>query len=480
MARRSLRTRLIFTTAILLAAVLPGIASAQLPPTLNPGDRYQFLGADVDADIGPGCDGLVNGCGVDYGDLGANSPRMYVSSVVNAGIGGTTRSATGRLAHWFSVSPGPGRRIGAKLIGFVKWRGWLQADLGAYDNTSSSLIGVSIYDVTTGTRQLVANQRIQTNSVSGTISDLPVPNFVRDIGSGGFDLAVDLERGHEYMAAVEATCTSTSGLVGFFAASSYSTFGNGHSALNDGFIEQTSMAITLEPDYLAAVDSLREDFEHHTHNYLTGRGVGQNNTQAVTSGPIDDMMTAPPVLPDGPPGGGPVPPSLTVETAATDHVQLLARILAGSESPTVERRTGDTDWAGIASVVGDGMVLDPSVTAGMRYGYRLRAMVNGAEILSDEIWVDIPARLNLGIERTGPNPLAGPLDVTFTLPEGSPATLALFDVQGRLVMTRDVGSLGAGRHSLAMPSSTRIASGIYLLRLTQAGKSVSTKVALLH
>jgi hypothetical protein len=472
------RLGLTLALVVLLATLLPVGAIAQLPPTLNPGDRYQFLGADVDADIGPGCDGIVNGCGVDYGDLGANSPRMYVSSVVNVGVGGTTRSATGRLAHWFSVSPGPGRRIGAKLIGFVKWRGWLQADIGAYDNTSSSLIGVSIYDVTTGTRHLVANQRVQTNSVSGTISDLPVPNFVRDIGSGGFDLAVDLERGHDYMAAVEATCTSTSGLIGFFAASSYSTYGHGHTALNDGYVEQTSMAITLEPDYLAAVDSLREEFQHHTHNYLTGRGVGQNNTQAVTSTPIDDGMTPPPVVP-GPPDNGPPPPSLTVVTAALDHVQLLARTLQGSESPTVERRTGDSDWSGIAAVTGDGAVVDASVSAGMRYGYRLRAMVNGAEALSDEVWVDIPARVLLGIERTGPNPLAGPLEVTFTLPAEAPATLALFDVQGRLVMMRDVGSLGVGRHSIAWPSD-RIASGIYLLRLTQAGHSVSTKVALLH
>jgi hypothetical protein len=116
----------------------------------------------------------------------------------------------------------------------------------------------------------------------------------------------------------------------------------------------------------------------------------------------------------------------------------------------------------------------------MRYGYRLRTVASGAEVLSDEVWVDVPARVLLGIERTGQNPLAGPLRVTFTLPAAAPATLALFDVQGRVVITRDVGSLGVGRHSLDWSSSDRIASGIYLLRLTQGGQSVSTKVALLR
>ena len=459
----------------LTLATIPSGASAQAGLTLNPRDRYTFLGADVDVELGPKCDGVLNGCGVDYGDLGADSPRMYVVSAVFAGLGGTTRTATGRLAHEFAVSPGPNHRIGAKLIGVVSWRGWLQADIGAYDNTSTSEIGVSIYDVTSGTRQLVANQKVQTNSVSGTISDPPIPNFVRDIGSGGFDLVVDLERGHIYLAAVEATCRSTSGLIGLFTGSSYSTYGHGRSVLSDGYVEQTSMTITLEPDYLAAVDSLRDEFEHHTHNYLTGRGVGQNNTQAVTSGPINIADTQSPIVSETPDDLG-----LTVVTAAPDHVELSARVRGGSASPTVQRRTGDSDWAGIADVPPDGRVVDSAVAPGMRYGYRLRTVESGAEVLSDEVWVDVPARVLLGIERTGQNPVAGPLRVTFALPAAAPATLSLFDVQGRLVITRDVGSLGVGRHSLDWSSSDRIASGIYLLRLTQGGQSVSTKVALLR
>jgi hypothetical protein len=33
------------------------------------------------------------------------------------------------------------------------------------------------------------------------------------------------------------------------------------------------------------VDELRDDFEHHGHTYLTGRGAGHNNTEATTGPP---------------------------------------------------------------------------------------------------------------------------------------------------------------------------------------------------
>jgi hypothetical protein len=475
MAPRYVAWPLLPILALVLAALVPLPASAQLPPVLNPGDHYRFVGADVDVELGPGCGGVVNGCGVDYGDLGVDSPRMYVSSVVNVGLFGTTRTATGRLAHEFSLSPGPDHLITAKLIGVVKWRGWLEADLGALDNTSSSEIGVSIYDVTDGTRRLVANQTLHTSSVSGQISDLPIPNFIRDIGQGGFDLVVNLRRGHVYLCAVEATCTSTSGLVGLVTAASYSTYGRGRSVLSDGFVEQTSMSITLDPDYLALIDELRDDFEHHTHNYLTGRGVGHNNTVAVTSGPIDSAA----IVIDAP-GGGVGAPELSIVTAAPDRVELSAQLPRGSVSPIVERKTSDSEWSTVSAVPSSGAVVDGTVLPGARYGYRVRAVVGGAESLSDELWVDVPAHVSLGLEGARPNPIAGKLRVTFSLPTTSPATLTLYDVQGRALMTREVGPMGLGRHSVDWSSADPLANGIYLLRLTQAGQSVTTKVALMR
>jgi hypothetical protein len=62
-------------------------------------------------------------------------------------------------------------------------------------------------------------------------------------------------------------------------------FGN----VNDAILIR-GVALTLVPDpespLQQQIDSLEEALENHTHKYLTGKGVGHNNTQAVTSPPV--------------------------------------------------------------------------------------------------------------------------------------------------------------------------------------------------
>jgi hypothetical protein len=54
------------------------------------------------------------------------------------------------------------------------------------------------------------------------------------------------------------------------------------------------------------IDALREAFENHTHIYLTGKGVGHNNTEAITSEPVDPSV--PPPAPPSPPTHPPKKP----------------------------------------------------------------------------------------------------------------------------------------------------------------------------
>ena len=457
---------------VLVAAILfvPSLAFAQIAPTLHPGDNYRFLGANSDVSKGSGCDGTVNGCDVEYPDLGADKPRMYALTTVSVGVLSTTRTVTGRLASPFAMAPGPDRPIGAKLIGVVSWRGWLEADFGALDNTASSEIGVSLYEIdANNVRHLVANQTLHSSAVSGQLG--VIPSFIRDFGSGGFDLSVNLHPGHSYLAAVEVTCSVTSGLVGIAAASSYSSYGGGRNALTDGYVEQSSMTIEVDPDYLAAVDSLRDEFKNHTHGYLTGRGVGQNNTDAVTTGPSE---AAPTTAADVPSAGGNA--TLTMVTTAPDRVELAARLGEGAEAPVLERRSGDSDWKAVAEVAADGSVTDRSVVAGTRYGYRVRTGPEGAESTSDELWLDVPVQVLLGLEGAWPNPVAGRMRLTFSLPSSTPATLTLYDVAGRMVATREVGASGLGRHLVEWSSLDKLGSGTYLLKLSQDGRSVTSKV----
>lgn len=66
-----------------------------------------------------------------------------------------------------------------------------------------------------------------------------------------------------------------------------------------------------------------------------------------------------------------------------------------------------------------------------------------------------------------PNPSrGGSLNIGFSLASGSSATLNLFDVTGRRVWSREVGSLGAGPHALQFATS-ELARGAYFLQLAQ-------------
>jgi len=92
---------------------------------------------------------------------------------------------------------------------------------------------------------------------------------------------------------------------------------------------------------------------------------------------------------------------------------------------------------------------------------------------------DVPteAGLGLSIDPVRPNPIrAGEVTVHFALPDAAPASLDLLDVTGRRLAGREVGSLGAGRHTLDLAEGRRLAPGLYLIRLQQGVSARMTKV----
>lgn len=71
-----------------------------------------------------------------------------------------------------------------------------------------------------------------------------------------------------------------------------------------------------------------------------------------------------------------------------------------------------------------------------------------------------------------PNPAPGAPSVWLTLAAGGATSLEVYDLRGRLVLHRDLGALAPGSHVVPLGPETRLASGIYLLRLRQ-GESVA-------
>ena len=75
------------------------------------------------------------------------------------------------------------------------------------------------------------------------------------------------------------------------------------------------------------------------------------------------------------------------------------------------------------------------------------------------------------------NPVTGPLTVSFSLASGAPATLAAYDLGGRQVVFREVGSSGPGWHTLRLDV---LPAGVYVVRLSQAGRILTSRVAVIR
>jgi hypothetical protein len=96
-----------------------------------------------------------------------------------------------------------------------------------------------------------------------------------------------------------------------------------------------------------------------------------------------------------------------------------------------------------------------------------------------------------GIQRTGidimfalkdiaPNPTKGTFGVRFVIPSDAPAKIEVFDISGRLALAQDVGQFGPGEHRIVVGGSPGLRSGVYLVRLTQAGRQHSRRVAVVR
>ena len=166
-----------------------------------------------------------------------------------------------------------------------------------------------------------------------------------------------------------------------------------------------------------------------------------------------------------------------VKAEATEGGAHLAWMLSSEASGVqVQRTIEGGEWATVGAAIDRGRGQfefdDASVTAGQRYGYRLNWTGPTGPIVAGEAWVTIP-RTELALAGFRPNPAVGDLKVELALPGDAPAKLELVDVGGRRLAARDVGSLGAGRHVVSLGRAGDVAPGLYWLRLTQAGRTLT-------
>ncbi len=176
---------------------------------------------------------------------------------------------------------------------------------------------------------------------------------------------------------------------------------------------------------------------------------------------------------------GPVPALLSLVSAEAEPG--LARISwfaadAADLGAVVERRDDASEWLTLGSpdATGTGLLTyEDSVPAGGRYAYRLRYGADRAA--TEPAWITIPSGLALSLGGFRPNPAVGAISVSLSLPSGDPATLELVDVAGRRLLSRDLAGLGPGSHLIQLGASGTLRPGVYWLRLTQKGRSLTAR-----
>ncbi len=175
----------------------------------------------------------------------------------------------------------------------------------------------------------------------------------------------------------------------------------------------------------------------------------------------------------------PVMASLVNVISLPNRVAVTWSVSSDATNLRIDRNDG-TGWRAIAmrNPDGSGMVRfeDWDIVAGHRYGYRLVVPVAGGGSVMPEAWVNVPA-LELTLSGFQPNPAVGNARVAFRLGSSAPARLEVIDVSGRTVFARQVGALGVGTH---VESIGEVATGVYVLRLTQGGQVVSCKATLVR
>ncbi len=169
---------------------------------------------------------------------------------------------------------------------------------------------------------------------------------------------------------------------------------------------------------------------------------------------------------------GIVPVRVTRLTAHATPRQVLLRWRTSEQVRLfqLERRERDGGWRHLAHLAPDGVGdlehVDSDVVPGT-YHYRL---LSESDVL-DELTLTVPfedAPVLFFTMTPAPS-------VTFTQMRPGPTRLAMHDIQGRKVLTLDLGAFGPGTHTV--PLGLNLPRGVYMARLSQGDHTRTARVA---
>ena len=137
--------------------------------------------------------------------------------------------------------------------------------------------------------------------------------------------------------------------------------------------------------------------------------------------------------------------------------------------------SGAYDWDVPAGIVTDQAELAVQTSDGVAVGISDDFTINATPVGVG----DGPA-VEFALKGVSPNPSKSErgVNIAFSLANARQATLSLYDVGGRRVAFREVGSMGPGRHTVNLAS--RLPAGMYVVRLSQGGRSLTARASVVR
>jgi hypothetical protein len=129
--------------------------------------------------------------------------------------------------------------------------------------------------------------------------------------------------------------------------------------------------------------------------------------------------------------------------------------------------------------------VDLGAGAGKTYWYCLGAVADDGEWMSQTVSLTVPQPV-LALRQNYPNPFNPSTTICFTLPERAWVTLAIYDVEGRLVKTLVDEMVGEGYQYQERiwdgkdASGSQVGSGVYFYRLTAGDRTLTKKMVMIR
>ena len=226
-------------------------------------------------------------------DLGAKTIKAQVSGGLSVGTG----ESSAQIFYDFDVPASPansGNSVGAWVSYSTQWQGF-QIILASLSSNSSVEVDMVLRDIT-DLRNLHVEPIHSLDLKTYKYKVITAGVDLDDSGSKANTFPAVLRRGHSYRITLRASCTVM--ILAPTATPSICDYMDGFEGGGNGRVQLNSLYVKVGLDEKEVLEKLG-GFQNHRHIYLTGQGVGHNNTQALSSLPTAETkgstLSSPPL-----------------------------------------------------------------------------------------------------------------------------------------------------------------------------------------